>query len=337
MGFYSSFRSTLSNKNKGNLSKLIIKLGFKPSINREVISPFKKATIVFSADFEMAWAFRFSKKHSQHAVQKGLEERDNIPILLNLFDQYKIPITWATVGHLMLKECKRSVLNISHEDMLRPFHFENKNWLFNKGDWYEHDPCTNYLNDPAWYASDLIDLIMQSSTTHEIGCHSFSHIDLSSKNCPAELAKNEINKCIALANGKKTVLTSMVFPGGTIGNLQILKDNGFLCYRKPMKYHIDLPYIDDYGLVAIPSSLCLEKDPYGWTKNFHVNIIKKFLLKSIKHKLVCHFWFHPSMNRWYLNNVLPEILRIIANKIELGEIEVLTMTQLANKTLSLKK
>ena len=79
-----------------------------------------------------------------------------------------------------------------------------------------------------------------------------------------------------------------------------------------MNNHIDLPYIDSFGLVAIPSSLGLDKDPYGWSKEFHLKMIKKFIEKAAKYKLVCHFWFHPSMDKWYLENVMPDVLNLVS-------------------------
>ena len=39
------------------------------------------------------------------------------------------------------------------------------------------DPCTNVINDPAWYASDLVDKIIKADVNHEIACHTFSHLD----------------------------------------------------------------------------------------------------------------------------------------------------------------
>jgi hypothetical protein len=125
-----------------------------------------------------------------------------------------------------------------------------------------------------------------------------------------------------------------VFPGGTFGNFESLQEKGLICYRKPMKYHIDLPFIDDHGLVAIPSSLGLDKDPYGWSKEFHLKMIRDFLEKAAKHNLVCHFWFHPSMDSWYLDNIMPEIVMLVGKFRETGMLKVLTMGALAEEFTS---
>jgi peptidoglycan/xylan/chitin deacetylase (PgdA/CDA1 family) len=333
MRIYSDFRKLLSNRNKGRLTRFLVNSGLKPQVNKQVVSPFKTGIVVLSADFEMAWAFRYSKTKASQAMNKGIEERRNVPVLLAMFNKNQLPVTWATVGHLFLNECKRNKEEKAHADMPRPSFFENNNWLFDSGDWYQHDPCTRYENSPAWYAPDLIDQIIQSEVKHEIGCHSFSHVDFNYMHCQKELADAELDACIKLAGEKGIRLKSIVFPGGTAGNFKSLVDRGFLCYRKPLKNHIDMPYIDPYGLVAIPSSLNLDKDPYGWTKAFHLKMIRKYMEKIIKSKLVCHFWFHPSMHGWYLENIMPEITGMMGEYNASGKIRVLTMGQLAEEVI----
>ena len=61
MNLYSKIRKVLSKKNQGKLSSFLIKFGIKPSVNTRVKSTFNTGIAVFSADFEMAWAFRYSK------------------------------------------------------------------------------------------------------------------------------------------------------------------------------------------------------------------------------------------------------------------------------------
>lgn len=331
MNIYSLFRSFLSNRSKGFLTRFLVETGLKPKVNRKAESPFKKGIVVFSADFEMAWAFRFSKTKNREAVKKGLEERENIPVLLELFHQYRIPVTWATVGHLFLSECSKGTNGLAHPALPRPGYFENRNWNFSSGDWYQDDPCTNVVKDPAWYASDLIDKIISSDVKHEIACHTFSHLDFKYKNCPKVLADAELDECIKHAANLNIDLKSIVFPGGTSGNYESLVERGFICYRKPMKNHIDLPSIDKYGLVAVPSSLGLDKDPYGWTREFHLKMIRLYLEKAARRKLVCHFWFHPSMDLWYLENVMPEVLKMVALYEGSYKIEVKTMGQVAEE------
>lgn len=328
---YVKIRGIIPTSWHGYLTYLIYLLGLKPSVNKRVKSHFEKGIIVLSADFEMAWAFRYSKKQNKVAVEKGLHERQNVPMLLSLFEKYNIPVTWATVGHLFLESCIRQTDRTAHPEMPRPGYFENKNWFFSKGDWYDADPCSDYLNAPAWYAPDLIEKIIESPVGHEIGCHTFSHIDCTDKNCTADLLKAELNACIEVASKRGIKLKSMVFPGGTFGNYSVLKEMGFTSFRRQMKYHIDMPVPDEYGLVQIPSSHVLEKPRYNWSARVCIRMAESFIIKAARHKLVAHLWFHPSMNSWYLENVLPHVLATIRKMEDDGRIEVMTMKKLAER------
>jgi peptidoglycan/xylan/chitin deacetylase (PgdA/CDA1 family) len=326
---YGRLRKMLPKGFNGFITKSLYFLGIKPTV-QQIKSPLNKGAVVFSADFEMAWAFRYSKKQAANAEKKGIEERNNVPVFVKLFEEYKIPITWATVGHLFLGECNKENGKV-HPYMPRPDYFENKNWLFDKGDWYEHDPCTNFEKDPAWYAPDLIEMIKNSSVNHEFGCHTFSHIDMTYKNCTKEIAQAEIFECQKIARQNGFELKSMVFPGGTLGNYEVLKENGFTNYRKPLNYDVGLPVKDKHGLWAIPSSIGLDKTPYNWSSKTYIKQARSFLKKAAQKRMVVHFWFHPSMNKWYLENVFPEILKLTNSYREKGKIEVLTMQQVAER------
>lgn len=329
---YGKFYNLLPKQLKGITTKCLYKFNIKPAVNTKVKSPFPKGIVVLSADFEMAWAFRISKT-VKNATARGIRERENMPVILQHLDKYKIPVTWATVGHLFLEQCRKQN-DLAHSDMPRPGYFENRNWIFQQGDWYDDDPCTNFKDDPAWYAPDLIDMILNSKQNHEIGCHTFSHIDFSYQNCSPLLAEAEIKKCKELAKLKGVSLKSIVFPGGTEGNFETLKKLGFTNYRKPMLYDIDTPKIDQYGLVAIPSSYGMDKPSYGWDEDTCFKIVKSFIDKAAKHKMVCHLWFHPSMDQWYLEKVFPKMLQYLSERRELGLIEVLTMAQITERTPS---
>jgi hypothetical protein len=328
---YQRFRNFAPKKLKGAITRSLFALKIKPLVSPNP-SPFQIGKVVFSADFEMAWAFRYSKKMKSIAIEQGMQERKNIPQLISLFDEYEIPVTWATVGHLFLEQCAR-VGGLAHSNLPRPDYFENRNWKFSNGDWYDDDPCTDYRSAPAWYAPDLIDSIQQSRINHEIGCHTFSHIDFSYEKCTPELAHMELEMCRKLAFARNIKLESMVFPGGTAGNYETLKKMDFITYRRPTEFDIDLPYIDNFGLVAIPSSVGLDRSEYNWKSDIYVSIINSYLKQAIVHNKICHFWFHPSMNAWYLTNVMPFILEKVVQHIKEGKLELLTMGNLAKKVL----
>jgi len=330
---YSRLHSRLPLPAKGMISRALVDLRLKPTVNKGKRGFFKKGVVVFSADFELAWAYRWSRTVSD-PEEPARRERQQVPQLLKLFAENDIPVTWATVGHLFLSLCQKNDAGLAHPDMPRPSHFSNEHWKFDSGDWYRRDPGTDLKNDPCWYAPDLVKLIRKSHVRNEIACHTFSHIDFTYKNCPKELAVAEIQMCQRLAAESCIRLESMAFPGGTAGNYEALKKSGFICYRKKTPYDIDVPEIDNLGLVAIPSGQQLEKDAYGWSAEFHIKKFACILERADRYGEMCHFWFHPSMDSGYLKNVLPRLLPLVAEARTQGRLEVLTMAELARRRLT---
>lgn len=332
MGIAKKAYSKISRRLPSALTKNIIKLlyysGIRPKVNRKALFPLQKGVVVFSADIELSWGWRYEKNIREY-LEKGQRERKNLPRILEMFEFYDIPVTWATLGHLFLHDCVRGENNLPHSDMPRPQYFTNKFWHFRHGDWYDHDPCSSVEHAPEWYAPDLIQKILQSKIKHEVACHSFSHADFSDENCSVDLADAEIKKCMQLAQNFGVKLESMVFPGNLAGNFKVLKENDFICYRKRTEFEIDTPFMDKNGLIAIPFSINLDRDPYGWSKDFHLYMTKKYVQSAKKNKLICHFWFHPSMDNWYLEHVLPKVLEYVSDQSKYKNIEVMTMKELA--------
>ncbi len=311
-----------------HLSKCLFVLKNRPTAvsdiqNRDFSA---KSTFIISADFELGWAFRYSKQNP-YPEKISQRARENFSFLLKIFEDYSIPITWATVGHLFLKVCKKG----EHDWMHRIPYFENRNWLYNKGDWFDCDPYTNWNKAKTWYAPDLIESILKSKVKHEIGCHSFSHIDLTYNNCPQEVADDEVKACVNAAREWGIKLQSFVFPGGTYGNFEVLKKYGFTSYRRTLKYELMSPFTDRNGLIVIPVSTGLGNNNLGWNSEYFIKRYKKYIDRAVKTGTVCHFWFHPSIDEWFLHNVFPEILRYADEKREEGKLWIGTMNQLANQ------
>jgi peptidoglycan/xylan/chitin deacetylase (PgdA/CDA1 family) len=138
--------------------------------------------------------------------------------LLNLFEEYGIPATWAVVGHLLLDRCDR-INGVAHPDMPR----------FSQN-WYDTDPCTNIHQDPLFYGRDIVERIISSRVGHEIGYHSFSHVIFSE--CSEEVAEAEIAKGLEIARKEYGLsLQSFIFPQNKAGYMDILRKYGFRAYR----------------------------------------------------------------------------------------------------------
>jgi len=313
---------------KANLSKINFELGRNPTV--EITDQVKKyipqpyrAVFTLSADFELAWAWRFSKELGDPlagALQKARLARKNVPLILQYCEQYQIPITWATVGHLFLAECQCE--DRPHAEMERPNHFENGYWRFDRGDWYRDDPCTDYKTDPEWYCPDLLEAIKSSPVNHEVGCHTFSHIDCRDEVCPPEVFRSELTKCRQLAEAEGIRLDTFIYPAHTVGNLDELAPLGFTNYRSNIGNVLGYPIRHQSGLWEIKSSMQLELRPQ-WSAAYHIYRAKKTIDRAIKHQSVCHFWFHPSFSTEYLQEVFTEVLNYLHKRRD--ELHITTM------------
>lgn len=324
---YTTIRSLTGDKYRAKMSKMIFDLGLKPTIKpkegEQLYPSGGKGGLIISADFEMAWAFRYSKRTKDY-LSAAARERKHVPILVKLFEDYHIPITWATVGHLFLSSCNEG----DHDWMARIPHFDD-HWLFTEGDWYDHDPYTDYITDSAWYAPDLIEIIVNSSVPHEIGCHTFSHMDCSYKNCPPEVLNDELKACKEVAKDWGINFKSLVFPGGTHGNYSVLAKHGIKIYRKNTEYDLSYPYRDNFGMLVTTSSGSFGKT-YDWSAEYYIRRFKIIIDKAIKTGTVAHIWFHPSVDGWTLENVIPRVLKYASEKRDDGDLWIGTMGDIAD-------
>ena len=267
-----------------------------------------KAVLLISADFELSWAWQYAKGNPEpltYALEMAYTERNNIPQIVKLCEEYDIPITWATVGHLFLEKCTREN-GSSHPEIPRLRKLENDYWRFEKDDWFEHDPCTDYRQAPAWYCPDLIEQIISSPVAHEIGCHTFSHIDCRDEICPPALLKAELEECKRLAGRMGLELKSFVHPGHTIGNLDVLAQEGFTNFRTDYRNVLGYPKKHANGLWEFEQTaeFVLRK---GWSIDYHIHRYRTIIRRAMESNTVCVLWFHPSFDPEVVEEILPKV------------------------------
>ena len=182
-----------------------------------------KPTFIISLDVELLCGIindpesKSKSKCINLLINDDTKGRSCIDTLLNLFEKYNIPATWAVVGHLFLDYCECED-GIPHKNMPRF-----------KENWYSSDPCTDIQRNPLYYGKDIVEKILSNRIEHEIGYHSFSHVIFSE--CSREVAEAEIKMGNKLAKDFGIALKSFVFPENKIGHIDVLKENGFKIYR----------------------------------------------------------------------------------------------------------
>lgn len=298
-----------------------------------------RGAVSFSVDFELAWAWVYAKgKSVDEAIQIGLRERAQVPLILAKMDEYAIPATWATVGHLFLERCERDAHGRAHPDMVRLPHFENAYWQFTSGDWYQYDPCTDYKTDPAWYAPDLIRQIIAANVQHEIGAHSFSHGGFGPY-CTNEIAEAKIEAVLEAMRPYGIVPKTWVFPGNDVGNFEAIAKKGFRNVRSfPEKLaEISLPIRRADGMWDIFESTTIDLEGAGWNLNERLARLKRFVDKAASTKLAAHIWFHPSLPTEQMHGLLFPLLKYCAAQRAQGLIDVLTLDGLVDATVAAHK
>ena len=298
---------------------------------------------IISIDLELLWGRK--KTELFNLIKRNEKElREKIDNLLQLFEKFDIPATWAIVGHLFLEQCDKKTCLTSTNI---------KKYKYGR-EWYI-DPYTDLSHDPLFYGKDLIEKIISSSAKHEIGYHSFSHPNFSE--ISAGMAENEIKEAKKIEKEWNIKLKSFVFPYNKIAHVNILKENGFMIYRgksgtccaneknivlKKFKGSVDKiiappvepKWIDGIWEIQSSAHFC---DPQTPKSLFFKS--KLGLERAISNKKIFHIWFHCWSPLLYkkLEQDLRKFLECISEKRREDKLEVITMGELAEKLNLLKR
>jgi predicted deacetylase len=153
-------------------------------------------------------------------------------------------------------------------------------------------------------------MIIDSKVKHEIGCHTFSHIDCKDEVCPPDLIRAELRECNKLAKERGINLKSFVHPGYTIGNLNVLAEEGFTNFRTNTRNVLGYPRKHKNGLWEFEQTaeFVYRKD---WSIYYHRYRYIAIIKRAIRSNTVCVFWFHPSFDPIVVEKIWPEVFRFI--------------------------
>ena len=282
---------------------------------------------ILSVDFELLWGYVLYPKDRAVGLLRSDETkgRRSALTLLNILDRRGLPATWATVGNLFL-----------HADQTQTG--------------LPDAPQLGLLGQAdrqLFHAPDLIEKIRSSPTGHEIGYHSFSHVRFSE--CTPDIALRELSDGVRVAAEFGLTLRSFVFPENKIGHTTLLKQAGFLIYRgrnlggRDAKQGLDArlkglvtrritappvaPIWRD-GIWELPGSMLFG----DFLRPFDVlSRAKRGLFSAIRQNMIFHLWLHPQdlLLDPNLASKLDTFLAFVTEKRERGELEVMTMGELA--------
>ena len=171
-------------------------------------------TITLSFELELGWGQHAEGEYS-HLSENRRRETTALWRLLDFADQYKLPITFDVVGHLLHESCRGS------HDGPHP------------KDWWLEDPGTDTDTDPLFYAPELVSEIQNREVGHEIATHTYSHL-LADESGP-EVLNYELTRVREVYEEFGIPApTSIVMPRHHSPDYSVLKDHGIQIIRAPI-------------------------------------------------------------------------------------------------------
>jgi peptidoglycan/xylan/chitin deacetylase (PgdA/CDA1 family) len=178
---------------------------------------------VISLDFELHWGVRDRHPADGAYTPNLLGARTVIPRLLDLFEEFEVAATWATVGFLFARS--RAELE-SFSPQLRPVYRDRSLSP------YEERVGENETDDPLHFAPGLIDRILRAPR-QEMATHTFSHYYCGEAGQTADAFRSDLAAARAIAARRGVVPRSIVFPRNQhVPEYDaILIENGIRAYR----------------------------------------------------------------------------------------------------------
>ena len=326
------------------------------------ISP---GTLVISLDLELYWGMR--DVISIDGYQQNLAGvRQAIVAMLQLFEQYQVHATWATVGFLyhadleQLKNNLPSKLPSYSKSKLSPYKYI--------------DTSISSEVSELHFCPDIIDSIAQCSG-QEVATHTFSHYYcLETGQTQAEFAA-DLQAAIAVAQQAKIKTKSLVFPRNQYNEayLQTVAEQGIQCYRgnpsspiyneengdgdRPKKRilrlldaYLNLTGHNTYSRSQLQSSYPINIPASHFLRPYSPKLkpLDGLRLRRIESSLqyaanrgeIYHLWWHPhnfGINLSENLNFLEQILKSYQNLNRQNKMQSLSMGEVADLCLSSKK
>lgn len=284
--------------------------------------------------------------------------------MLNLFKEYNVHVTWATVGMLFFEKKEELLKNI-------PFplpDYEYKDYLPVP---YVNTIGPDETSDPIHYAKSLIKLIA-SYPHQEIASHSFLHYYCLEKGQNIHSFEADLDKSIEAAKQMGYSIQSYVFCRNQKNDayLPAMLKRGIINYRGGENHFAYTPrgraddsilrkiirLLDTYVNITgnhtfnpgeinssppfnIPSSRFFR--PYSSVLSFleflKIRRIKKAMLHAAKNGETFHLWWHPhnfGKNRKQNVANLRKVLQYYTELHQKYGMESMTMSELSDKLLS---
>jgi len=270
-----------------------------------------------SLDFELYWGLRDKRTIQDYEDNlKGVDKA--IERILDLFDEYEIHATWATVGFLFADDI---------DDLEGSFPKVMPNYENSNLNPYNYIRECEELDGRYHFAPEIIQKIC-TYKNQEIGTHTFSHYYCLENGQTEKEFSSDIASAVKIAKMKGISIESMVFPRNQWNNdyLSVLNSHGIHSYRgnetgwlykavdktgetivrralRLLDAYINFSGSNSYSIKSInrtkpcniPSSRFLRpvSNRLSAFEGLRKQRIVKALEQAAKSKEVFHLWWHP--------------------------------------------
>ncbi|MEV1169991.1 polysaccharide deacetylase family protein [Nonomuraea sp. NPDC049784] len=281
---------------------------------------------IISIDAELAWGIN---AEDLPALSRILDDEPRvIRRMIDLFDAYRVPATWAVVGRMLLRQAE--------------------------GDGDVRTP-------ERWYSAPyLLDWIGGARVGHEIGTHTFTHVYAHDPATTHEVWIRELEAAVEVGKQFGIPMRSIVYPRNQVAYLDTLSDFGIIAYRgveqswygnRPGAPHFlgralgtRAPTYDPRTLrvgerlVNLPASQFLVGSNGPRRLIPHSSRIRQARLglnRAVSRGEIYHLWFHPFNlgGDPRMLNTFERILRHVSRCRDKGGLTVMTMAQAADHLL----
>jgi len=298
---------------------------------------------VVSLDTELVWGMFDTGTVSP---ERYTGTRGVIRNLLNLFEEYQIPATWALVTHL-LTDCRTSESDVqSHPDS---FDQHSRNVAL---------PCQQELDPDLWYEPRILDWIEDTEVDHDVGSHTHTHLVFSE--ATREEARSDIEQSVSIAKRHGVDLASFVYPRNAVAHKDVLNDVGFKVYRGIdsrwyERFRLPTPVVKgarfadeatewtpptvlprtESGLVEVPGSQIFRPSHGGWQYTPQDSQRSRAIAGldlAARTGQIFHLWFHPfnfAPDSERLLTAFEDVLAHAYSLVQQERLDVLTMRDVA--------
>ena len=311
--------------------------------------------LVISLDTEIAWG-RVSDPDRVDFYPLFRDTRSVIERMLDLFDRYDIPVTWALVGRLI--EDADNPTRYLTDSLADYFPGVDTDSVYN-------DANLNNQSNSLVHFKEVVELIRGRSACHELGSHTYNHCFFQ-ETTEKPLIERDFLAMQSIAAMHGINVRSLVFPKNQVNHLDVVAANGVAIYRsedvhwydhfgragpfrkalRKVLRQIDLltPIaasgvevgLDEHGVYSLPGSIVFRREHRGVKRHIPIGLLTGKSIRALNHSIktgrYVHLWWHP-FNFAYKQDAhfeaLEKVLRHAANLRGEGVLEVLTMGDVA--------